>query len=119
MSCNSKSQKGGSGAAEWGTKVWGSGDAQTAIQGTNQILAKDPLAGSNGGNSAFSAQPYSGGASRKRRSGKKKGGMALSELIVPGVLLYAANAYGKRGTKKTQGGRRKSRKARRSSKNRK
>jgi hypothetical protein len=45
--------------------------------------------------------------------------MALSELIVPGVLLYAARAYGKRGTKKTEGGKRKSRKARRSSKNRK
>jgi len=120
MSCSKSNQRGGSGTAVWGAKVWGSGDAQTAIPGTNQILAKDPLAGSSGGDSAFSAQPYSkGGASRKRRSGKKKGGMALSELIVPGVLLYAAKAYGKRGTKKTQGGKRKSRKARRSSKNRK
>jgi hypothetical protein len=119
MTCGNKNQKGGSGAAEWGAKVWGSGDNQTAIPGTHQILAKDPLAGSNGSLSAFNAQPYSGGASRKRRSGKKKGGMAVSELIVPGVLLYAANAYRKRGTKKTEGGKRKSRKARRSSKNRK
>jgi len=114
MSCSKSNQKGGSGAAEWGAKVWGTGDAQTAIQGTHQILAKDPLSGSSG-SSSLSAQPYSkGGASKK-----KKGGMALSELIVPGVLLYAAKAYGKRGTKKTQGGKRKSRKARRSSKNRK
>jgi hypothetical protein len=121
MSCGSKSQKGGSGAADWGAKVWGTGDAQTAIHGTNQILAKDPLSGSSG-SSSLSVQPYSkGGSSKKNRknNNKKKGGMAVSEVLVPGILLYAANAYGKRGTKKTQGGKRKSRKARRSSKNRK
>ena len=69
MSCSKSNQKGGSGTADWGAKVWGSGDAQTAIPGTNQILAKDPLSGSTGSSGSFSAQPYSkGGASRKKDS---------------------------------------------------
>jgi len=90
--------RGGSGAASFAEKVWGNTDSQTNIPGTHQILAKDPLAGSAtaGGSSSFNPEPFSGGARKRKGKGKrgsKKGGMALSEAIVPAILLYAARTY--------------------------
>jgi hypothetical protein len=69
----SRGRRGGNGAADYATAVYGNTDSQHAQPGSNIIAA---------------TQVRSGGRN-------SKGGNVLNDIAVPAVLLYANHTYGR------------------------
>jgi hypothetical protein len=72
-----KPMTGGSGAADYAISVYGNGDAQQAVAGSNVIAMNNP--------NAVVVAPVTGG----NRGGR---GM-LTDMAVPALLLYANNKF--------------------------
>ena len=68
----SHKKRGGSGAADYATAVYGNSESQHAQSDSNVIHAN-----------------------QVRSGGRAKGGNVLNDIAVPAVLLYANHAYGK------------------------
>ena len=65
-------KRGGAGAADYATAVFGNANSQHAQSGSNIIAAN-----------------------QVRTGGNSKGGNVLNDIAVPAVLLYANHTYGK------------------------
>jgi hypothetical protein len=87
MSCNKNSKKGGNGASEYGSYVWGKGAEQHAISPDTNVIkvVNDPI-------------KYTGD---NTIAGGSKGG-DLTTIAVPGVLIAANQLYKKRINKSTR-----------------
>jgi len=83
---NKIQQKGGSGAADYATQVYGAAGSQQAVPGSNVIAMKQM---SGGKLPDLSPAPVMGGKKNKN------GGNVLGDLLVPAALIYANKAYGK------------------------
>ena len=81
--------KGGDGASEYGTQVYGAAGSQHAVPGSN-VIAMNPIVGGKLPN--LSPAPFMGGKKNKN------GGNVLSDIALPVTLIYANQAFGRKGT---------------------
>jgi len=80
--------KGGAGAAEYGTQVYGAAGSQHAVAGSN-VIAMNQIKG--GKLADLSPAPIMGGKKNKN------GGNVLSDIALPATLIYANQAFGRKG----------------------
>lgn len=108
----SKTMKGGNGAAEYAEKVYGSAGNQNADPNNGNVIAMNRVVGGN--LPGLTPCDYKGGKKQKKQQEKKggeplegeqseqqaplQGGKVLNEIALPAVLLVANQTLGKRRT---------------------
>jgi len=89
-----------SGAADYGMKVYGNAENQTAAPGQGNLLQMHPMQGGSSTPDQSQVQVKSGGRRRGRKGSRgrksRRGGTGLGEIIVPAGLVLANNyTYGR------------------------